>query len=98
MNGLTDVAQWHDIKDSSDALLDVRTDEEHRAGAIPGSLHIPLSVLRARIGELAGLDIVVYSQYGQRGYMAERLLKQHGIRAKNLSGGYGLYKIFMRNG
>jgi rhodanese-related sulfurtransferase len=99
MNGLSDVVHWHDIKHTDNALLDVRTDEEHRAGAIPSSQHIPLACLRSRLGELPNeRDIVVYSQYGQRGYMAERILKQHDFNAKNLSGGYGLFRIFTRNG
>ena len=98
MNGLSDVVHWHDIQHQDCVLLDVRSDEERRVGEIPGSLHIPFSGLRNRLNDLPnGRGIVVYSQYGRRGYMAERMLKQHGLNARNLSGGYDLYRIFTRN-
>ena len=96
MAGLTDVVHWHDIQpESGYLLLDVRGKEERLGGSIDGSLHIPLAQLRDRIGELpAGREILAYSQYGRRGYLAERMLKQHGFTARNLSGGYGLYSLF----
>ena len=96
MAGLTDVAHWHDVNPEREALLlDVRAGDERLGGSINGSLHIPLAQLRDRIGELpAGREILVYSQSGRRGYMAERVLKQHGFIAKNLSGRYGLYSLF----
>ncbi len=96
MAGLSDLAQWNDISAESAALiLDVRTDKELLGGYISGSLHIPLAQLRDRLAELpAGRDIIVYSQYGRRGYLAERLLKQRGRVVRNLSGGYGLYSLF----
>jgi rhodanese-related sulfurtransferase len=33
-------------------------------------------------------EIIVYCQVGLRGYYAERILKQHGYKVRNLSGGY----------
>jgi NADPH-dependent 2,4-dienoyl-CoA reductase/sulfur reductase-like enzyme/peroxiredoxin family protein/rhodanese-related sulfurtransferase/TusA-related sulfurtransferase len=71
------------------ALLDVRTDFERQGGGIPGSLHIPLDSLRSRLSELPkGGEILVYCQVGLRGYLAQRILMQHGFKARNLSGGY----------
>lgn len=74
-------------------LLDVRSDLEHRNGSIPGSLSIPVDELRQRLGELdASKEIWVYCQVGLRGYTATQILRQHGYKVKNLSGGYKTYR------
>jgi NADPH-dependent 2,4-dienoyl-CoA reductase/sulfur reductase-like enzyme/rhodanese-related sulfurtransferase len=98
MAALSEVVHWHDVAAmKASVFLDVRSDGERRAGFIPGALHIPYEQLRDRIGELpAGREIVVYSQYGRRGYQAERILRQRGFSVKNLSGGYRLYNLFKR--
>ena len=79
-----------------DALvLDVREAEEHELGAVPGAVNIPLGQLRGRLDELdRSRRIVCYCQVGMRGYLAERILKQHGFDAANLSGGYLTWKMF----
>ncbi|MBQ4106884.1 MAG: hypothetical protein IJC73_04820 [Lentisphaeria bacterium] len=38
--------------------------------------------------------IVTCCQVGLRGYLAERILKQNGFRAANLSGGWLTWKMF----
>ncbi len=100
MNGLTQIVQWHDIKDMEDAmLLDVRTQAEHDAGTIAWSLHIPLDELRVRYTELPkDKEIIVFCHSGRRSYEAERLLRQKGYKVKNLTGGYSLYELFERKG
>ncbi|EKD82268.1 MAG: hypothetical protein ACD_39C01398G0001, partial [uncultured bacterium] len=73
-------------------LLDVRTLEEVQAGMIPGAMHIPLHELRKKISELSTeKEYMIYCQAGLRGYLAYRILKQHGLRASNLDGGYKTY-------
>lgn len=73
-------------------LLDIRTDLERKAGAIEDSVHIPLRELRGRMNELdKSKEIWIYCQVGQRGYYAERLLKQNGFNVKNITGGYKVY-------
>lgn len=73
-------------------LLDVRTLEEVQAGMIPGALHIPLHELRKKLSELSTeKEYMIYCQAGLRGYLAYRILKQHGLRACNLDGGYKTY-------
>ena len=74
-------------------LLDVREPAETDLGVIPEARVIPLGQLRQRLGELPrDRQIVVYCKVGLRGYVAERILKQHGFRAANLSGGWVTWK------
>ncbi len=74
-------------------LLDVRTATETEAGTIPGARHLPLDNLRERLGELPrDKEMLVYCQVGLRGYLACRILTQHGFDCRNLSGGYKTYR------
>ena len=86
------LAQWHEVEKGAGVefvLLDVREAKERDAGTIPGSVHIPLGELRARLGELPrDREIVVHCQSGQRSYFAARLLSQNGFRVRNLTGSY----------
>lgn len=95
MQGLTDLSHWHHVTVTKRLLLDVRTRQEFEAGSLPGAVNIPLDELRARIAELPKNGrILCFSGSGERGYIAERILKQRGCNAKNLSGGFSLYQIF----
>lgn len=77
------------------ALLDVRTPAEVAAGAIPGALNIPVDELRERLGELPrDKELLVNCQVGLRGYLACRILAQHGFACRNLSGGYKTWAMF----
>lgn len=69
-------------------ILDIREDVERNAPGIPGAVHIPLTRLRESLDTLDKNAVwVVYCAVGLRGYVAERILAQHGFRAKNLLGG-----------
>ena len=73
-------------------LLDVRTAKELKAGTIPGAKHIPVDDLRDRLGELPkDKEILAFCQVGLRGYLACRVLTQHGFSCRNLTGGYKTY-------
>lgn len=74
-------------------LLDLRESEELQAsGMIPGAVHISLRELRERIPELDKIKTyVVYCSVGLRGYIAHRILVQHGFKSKNLCGGFRTY-------
>ncbi len=75
--------------------VDVREPGEVDLGDIPGFVNIPLGQLRKRLGELdRSRPVVLSCQVGLRGYLAERILKQNGFEAHNLSGGYLTWKSF----
>lgn len=83
---------WSDVAYlPADAVkIDVRTPAEYELGTIPGFVNIPVDELRGRLAELPkDRLIVVTCAIGLRGYLAYRILKQHGFtHVKNLSGGY----------
>ncbi len=90
-----EVVHWNEVPElvSGGAyLLDVRTQKEVEAGAVEGSVNIPVDELRERLEEIPmDKDILVYCQVGLRSYIANRILLQKGYRSKNISGGYKLY-------
>ncbi|HBK57852.1 MAG TPA: pyridine nucleotide-disulfide oxidoreductase [Spirochaetaceae bacterium] len=90
--------QWHEVKafrEKGGFVLDVRTPEEFFLGAIPGAANIPLDELRQRLGDIPrDQEVLIYCGVGLRGYLAERILRQHGWTAVyNLSGGYKTWEI-----
>jgi rhodanese-related sulfurtransferase len=76
-------------------LLDVRTPQEYAQGTIADAVNIPVDELRSRLQELpAARQIAVFCQVGQRGYLATRILRQAGLNASNISGGYKTYRSY----
>jgi rhodanese-related sulfurtransferase len=87
--------QVTDLQDG-DFLLDVREDDEWRAGHAPGALHIPMSEFVARYGELteaAPQDgrVNVICRSGGRSAQVTMYLTQQGIEAVNVDGGMGAW-------
>ncbi len=79
----------------SHMLLDVRTFQEHAQGTIPGATYAPVDELRERLEDLPrDKELLVFCQVGLRGYVAARMLAQHGFRVRNLSGGYKRYGMW----
>jgi NADPH-dependent 2,4-dienoyl-CoA reductase/sulfur reductase-like enzyme/rhodanese-related sulfurtransferase len=75
-------------------LLDVRTPKEFAEGSIEGAVNLPVDTLRAQLDSLPRSGrIVICCGVGQRGYVATRLLRQHGFDAVNLAGGYRTYRM-----
>lgn len=69
-------------------LVDVRLEDEHRAGAIKGSMNIPLYLLRLKAGSLDPKQpYIVYCQTGSRSCVAAFLLSQRGFDVYSLQGG-----------
>lgn len=76
-------------------LLDVRTPKEFEAGHIAGAVNIEVDELRSRLEQIPrNRDVAVYCQVGQRGYLAARILRQHGFAAANIGGGYSTFRLF----
>ena len=103
LRGDVDVAHWTDWQARSAAggelplVLDVRSPSEVAAAHVPGSMPIPLGELRTRIAELPrDREIWVHCAAGQRAYYACRILSQHGLRVRNLSGGMKTFQSFER--
>jgi NADPH-dependent 2,4-dienoyl-CoA reductase/sulfur reductase-like enzyme/rhodanese-related sulfurtransferase len=93
LDGLMPLADWQAIERADALILDVRDADEWAAGHVPGALHVPLTDLRRRHGELSReRPIAVYCGVGQRAYYATRFLLQRGYSAANLSGGYATYR------
>jgi NADPH-dependent 2,4-dienoyl-CoA reductase/sulfur reductase-like enzyme/peroxiredoxin family protein/rhodanese-related sulfurtransferase/TusA-related sulfurtransferase len=97
LSGDMKVNYWRDVRDcdrNKVFLLDVRTTTEFSLGSIPDAVNIPLDDLRERLLEIPiGKPIYLFCAVGLRGYLAYRILIQHGFKdVFNLSGGYKLYK------
>ncbi|MGN7760663.1 CoA-disulfide reductase [Paenibacillus sp. 22594] len=97
MEGMVKNLQWHQVDDfarTGGLIIDVRDEVELLAGYIPGSINIPLSELRNRLTEIpSGQKIAVSCQVGLRGYIAARMLMQHGFNVQNVDGGYKTYAV-----
>ncbi len=96
LNGDVDAIQWNELDNldkNNSIILDVRDEVERELGYIEGSINIPVNQLRDRFSELdKEKEIIIYCAVGLRGYIASRILKQHGFnKVKNLSGGYTTY-------
>ncbi|MCV2232151.1 CoA-disulfide reductase [Paracholeplasma manati] len=103
IKGLTKVVTWHEIQELAAKgayILDIRENAEVLINYLSGSVHVPLSELRSRLGELPKTEtIYVYCQVGTRGYTAQRILSQHGFNAINLDGGFKSFScVFDANG
>ncbi len=95
--GRTNPVYWRELRDiemENKFLLDVRTSDEFALGTLPGAVNIPLDELRDRLTELPK-DRMIYTfcAVGLRGYLAYRILTQHGFeKVRNLSGGLKTYR------
>ncbi len=83
------------VKDSF--VLDVRTAAEYSTGNIDGSFNINVDEIRNNLNKIPkGKKIMIYCGVGLRGYVASRILRQHGYDdVYNLSGGFKVYKQTM---
>jgi len=97
LRGCVAVAHWQDLRLPQDYLLDVRTRREYRRGHLKDAVNIPVDELRGRLAELPrDREILAHCHVGQRSYIAARILRQHGFRIRNLSGGFMLYPAVER--
>ena len=99
MEGLSESIQWHEVKEAvanGKVVLDVRNPSEIKQGQFKDSIQIPLNDLRCRIHELdQNQEYIISCHSGLRSYVAERLLKQAGFKARNLDGAFSLYNTVL---
>lgn len=96
LNGDVAIVRWYELEELAEkadtVFLDVRTIDEFELGFIPGAMHIDVDNLRSSLEKLDKKNhYIVYCQVGLRGYIAARVLKQHGFNVSNLDGGYKLW-------
>lgn len=99
LNRSHQLIEWRELNQSLTSqavkpqLIDVRTAEEYEFGSIATARNIDVNQLREHLDELdKNAPVVLFCQIGLRGYLAYRILKQHGFtQVKNLSGGYKTY-------
>jgi len=69
-------------------VLDVREDWEREIAALPGTLHIPMNQVSARLAEIPrDRDVVVMCRSGGRSLKVAGYLQGMGFRVANLTGG-----------
>ena len=77
-------------------LLDVRETKELEGGKLPNAVHVPLSQLASRGGELAkhvARPVVAYCERGQRSRTATAVLAKLGFKdVYHLQGGFKAWK------
>ncbi len=96
LDELVHTAHWYEVDQfdqNQTVMLDIREEIESQLGELANSVNIPLNELRERLDELdKEKEYIVYCAVGLRGYIAARILMQHGFKKiRNLSGGYRLY-------
>ncbi|MGM0420890.1 MAG: rhodanese-like domain-containing protein, partial [Bacillota bacterium] len=72
-------------------IIDVRTQDEYKAGRIPGATHINFGLVPFRIGdhvEELDQEFIVVCKSGGRSTIATKLLQDMGYSPINLDGGF----------
>jgi rhodanese-related sulfurtransferase len=86
----------HLINHQDALLLDIRETGEFTGGKLPGAVHIPLSQLKDRVGELSKMTsrpVIVYCGLGRRARGAGSILEGAGFKSiYMLSGGLKAWK------
>ena len=81
---------------SNAVLVDLRETAEFEGGRLPKAIHIPLSQLESRSGELGKLKerpVVAYCMTGNRSSLAAKILERAGFKdIYQLRGGYRAWK------
>ena len=85
-----DYRQTEEMISNGALLIDVRSDDEYQLGTIENAMHLVHGEIRDHLDEIPkDKNIILMCSMGLRGYIAERILVQHGFsRVFNLTGGY----------
>ncbi len=74
-------------------LVDVREDDERARGFAPGSQHLPLGQLKARLSELpTDRPVAFICHSGRRSAMAATAARRHGLDTRNVTGGMNAWQ------
>lgn len=94
LSGIKDIDTNEAVRmlgDEKTVLIDVRLENEFKAGHILNAQHIPLGALESRIRELEShksAPIIVNCQSGNRSRSGAQILRKHGFEnVFNLAGG-----------
>jgi len=99
LRGDLPLARWEEVGRAGSLIVDVRQPAEFESGHVPGAINIPLTELRALLGELPrDREVLLYCVVGQRSYYATRVLLQNGIAVRNLPGGLQTWRAFRPSG
>ena len=86
-------------RDGSVTLLDIRTPEEFANGSLEGAINVCVDGIREHLDQIPkDKPVYVICGMGMRGYVACRVLEQHGYDCKNLMGGFAFYREVKRGG
>ncbi|WP_270942117.1 CoA-disulfide reductase [Romboutsia lituseburensis] len=100
IEGMVDIVQWNEVDEiikAGGVIIDVREEFELVTGTMPQFIHIPLGQLRNRLSEIpTNKKLYVTCQVGLRGYIACRILKEHGLDCTNIDGGIKTYQFVKR--
>jgi rhodanese-related sulfurtransferase len=78
------------LRDGDVTVIDVRPEDEYRAGHIPGALSIPVAQLRRRLADIPKRrEVVAYCRGPYCVYSVEavEVLRKHGYRARRVDQG-----------
>jgi rhodanese-related sulfurtransferase len=96
MKELGTLGATHLVNQQDAVLVDVRETKEYDGGRLPKAVHIPLSQLDTRVGELAkhsGRPVIAYCATGMRSRSAGAALAKAGFKeVYNLNGGFRAWK------
>lgn len=91
--------QLHSLLNGDDVvIIDVRSQEEHQAGALPGSINIPHNRIASGVAQRAieqDKTIVLYCRSGRRSGMAEQELRARGYQKIINAGGFDDLKAIL---
>jgi adenylyltransferase/sulfurtransferase len=80
-------------RDEQGDVIDVREAWERGGGYIEGDRHVPLTALLADLEQAGPGPVVVYCASGIRSAQAVAVLREHGIDAVSLRGGYTAWRM-----
>jgi len=67
-------------------IVDVRTEEDHKGGAVPGAAHVPLEVIQKDPSKLPkDKELILYCNTGATSSTAHEVLKQKGFKSRYLN-------------